>query len=46
MSIMGGTGEERGRGRFGTTNKESASRPVDPERGVQHGGGPAENEDA
>ena len=41
MSITGeGTGEERGRGWFGNTNKKSASRPSDPERGVQHGGRP------
>ena len=47
MSITGeGTGEESPRGRFGTTNEDSESRSSDREGGVQHGGGPAEDENA
>ncbi len=47
MSITGeGIGEESGRGRFGTTNKDSESRRSDRKRGGKHGGGPAENEHA
>jgi hypothetical protein len=47
MSITGeGTGEESGRGRFGTADNDSKSRRSDRERGVQHGGGPAEDENA
>ena len=47
MSITGeSTAQRSGRGRFVTADNDSKSRRSDRERGVQHGGGTAEDEDA